>query len=115
MPSVTDSTSGGSPKPGSRADAVCAVDPLASGERGSEVTHEDVMPGSALRPVVHLLPWARDAALGTEGRHRVQPTSAPLKIGDKEYVVEVSAERGTVVERREAGEQRLAMAQTLGG
>jgi tetratricopeptide (TPR) repeat protein len=45
----------------------------------------------------------------------VPPTPAPVHIGDREYLVESSDERGTVVERGAAGEQRLGIAQVLGG
>lgn len=45
----------------------------------------------------------------------VQPTAAPLRIGDRELSVEVTPERGTFVERGPDGERRYAVAQALGG
>lgn len=45
----------------------------------------------------------------------IQGTSAPLRIGGQEYVVEVTPERGTVVERGPEGERRYRIAHALGG
>lgn len=54
-------------------------------------------------------PWGPSVASA------VAPTAAPLRIGGREWVVEVTAERGTVVERGPDGEHRYGMAQALGG
>ncbi len=45
----------------------------------------------------------------------VQPLPAPLAIGGREYLVEVSPEEATVVERGPEGERRYAIAEALGG
>lgn len=54
-------------------------------------------------------PWGEKVASA------IRPTATPVRIGDREYRVEVGAGRGTVIERGPAGEERFAIAQALGG